>query len=126
MLTTTDRPPGPVLHSTFGPLVTGSNVFDVTVTFDSAVTGVAVSDFNGGTAFPTEAGVSYALAGSGTEWVLTVTVDASPRVDKAFSFAVAANSGSISPPTTATPTPFTLTCVANGAACGAYPPPTQI
>ena len=75
------------------------------------MTGVAISDFNSDAAFPVEAGVSYALAGSGTEWVLTVTVDETPRADKAFSFALAPNSGSISPANEATPTPFTMSYV---------------
>lgn len=87
---------------------TPNNVFHVTATFDSAVTGVTPADFNGGVAFPTEAGVSYAVSGSGTAWVLTVTRNASPRADKAYAFGFVAASGSIAPPNEATPTVFEL------------------
>ena len=95
-----DSPATVSLSSSASP-TTASNVFTVTATFSSAVSGVAVADFNGGTAFPTETGVSYALAGGPTEYVLTVTADASPRADKSWSFNVAAGSGTISPPNAA-------------------------
>ena len=88
---------------------TGSDV-TVTATFSAPVTGVTPSDFNGGAPFPVEAGVSYAVSGGPTEWVLTVSVDETPRVAKPFSFHVVDNSGSISPTNLASPgSPLTLT-----------------
>ena len=97
------------MHSSDGPVTTPNPTFTVTCTFDTAVTGVTVNDFNSGVAFPTEAGVTYALSGSGTEWVLTVSVNEAVRVDKAFSFAMVDNSGSISPPNDSTGAPLELT-----------------
>ena len=82
----------------------------VTATFDAPVTGVTVADFNGGSAFPVEAGVSYSLAGGPTEYVLTTTVNQTPRTTKPLSFQFATASGAISPPIQAT-SAFSITYV---------------
>lgn len=102
-----DKPTNVRLHSSAGPTATASNTFAITATFNDPVTGVAISDFNGGNPFPTEAGVSYSLSGAGTQWVLTVTADEPVRADKDFTFVLATASGSIAPPNQATP-PFEL------------------
>ena len=106
-----DEPPNPVVHTHLGPDVTPFKVIPITATFDASVTGVVIKDFNYGVDFPVETGVSYALSGSGSEWVLTVTVDTIPRVDKDFAFGFVTASGSISPPNEATPTPLSIKSV---------------
>ena len=101
-----DRPPFAILTTpTVDPT---SNVIPVTATFSSPVTGVTVADFNGGTAFPVEAGVSYALTGSGTEWVLTTTLATAARADKSITYNMVAESGSISPKNLASTYPLTI------------------
>ena len=111
---TADDPAAVVLTSSLGSGKVTAPVIPITATFDSAVTGVTVSDFNGGAPFPVEAGVTYAVSGSGTEWVLTVTVDDTARVDKTWAFSVAAASGSISPSNSASSDTFDVS----------YEPPT--
>ena len=105
------RPPQPVLTSTSGPTTTTNAVIAVTATFSSAVTGVTVSDFNSGTPFPVVPGVTYAVTGSGTQWVLTVTLNENPKATRAFNFDMSAGSGSISPPNQPSPAALPLTCV---------------
>lgn len=98
-----------MLQTHLGPGTTTANVIPITATFNIPVTGVAISDFNNDAAFPVEAGVSYALTGSGAEWVLTVTLDETPRANKPLSFNMAAGSGSISPANEPTSSPLTIT-----------------
>lgn len=81
----------------------------VTATFSAPVTGVTPSDFNNGSPFPVEAGVTYAVSGGPTEWVLTVSVDQNPRVSKPFTFGMSGNSGSISPTNLDAPATLSLT-----------------
>lgn len=101
-----DRPPFAILTTpTVDPT---ASVIPVTATFSSAVTGVTAADFNGGVAFPVEAGVSYAVTGSGTEWVLTVTLDSAARADKSMTFNMVAESGAISPKNLASTYPLTV------------------
>lgn len=106
------NPPQPTLTSSSGPTTTADTTILVTATFDTGVTGVAVNDFNQGTAFPSVAGVSYSVAaGAGNEWILTVTVAPSPRSSQAWTFNFAAGSGSISNPNQAAVAPLSLTYV---------------
>ena len=80
------------LASALGSGALFDNVITATATFDTPVTGVTVADFNGGVAFPVEAGVSYALTGGPSEYVLTTTLNPTVRADKTVAFNFVAGS----------------------------------
>ena len=103
------RPPTATLTTSSTTGTTPESLSPITATFGAPVSGVTAADFNGGTPFPVEAGVSYAVTGSGTEWVLTVTLDDDARATKALSFSMAPGSGSISPAPAASTGTLTLT-----------------
>ena len=105
-----------MLTSSSGPGTTTDTNVQITATFPTDVAGVTIADFNGGTPFPVETGITYALSGSGTQWVLTIGIDSNPRTTKALSAFFLAGSGAISPPNQASPTPIVLL----------YEPPTPI
>lgn len=86
----------------------------MTASFDAPVTGVTAAHFNGGTDFPVETGVSYAVTGGPTDWVLTATYNETPRASKALTFTFADPSATIGPPAQPSAAPLTLT----------YEPPT--
>ena len=106
-----DRLPQVTLSTSAGTTTTTKSVIPITATFSSPVTGVTASDFNGGTPFPTEAGVSYAVTGGPTEYVLTVTIDKDPRDTVPLSFDFNTATGSISPPSHGTSSALALTYV---------------
>ena len=99
----------------------------MTATFDTAVTGVAVNDFNGGSPFPTVSGIAYSVAaGAGNAWILSITLNHSPRNTQAWSFASDSGSGSISHPNAASATPLALTyVVCCGGVVWAHPMPRR-
>ena len=69
-----DSPPVPTLTSS-STSPTPSTPIKITATFNSAVSSVAVADFNSGVAFPAVSGITYSVAaGVGTQWILTVAL----------------------------------------------------
>ena len=103
-------PPKPTLSSSSGPTTTSDTTILVTATFDTAVTGVAVADFNGGSAFPSVPGITYSVAaGTGGAWVLTIALAHSPRNSRSWTFNFVAGSGSISQPNAAAVASLPLT-----------------
>lgn len=103
---TTVKPASVVLSSALGSGAVYDNVITATATFDTPVTGVTVADFNGGSPFPVETGVTYALTGGPSAYVLTATLNQPVRADKALTFDFAAGSGAIEPPATASTVPL--------------------